>query len=43
MDWYLDCNWSSSFASTNQSVWLAVGVTIGAALSWQKPKNKKYK
>ncbi len=29
------------FASTNQPVWLAVGVAI-AALSWQKPKNKKY-
>ena len=31
------------FASTNQPVWLAVGVAIGAAFSWQKPKNKKYK
>jgi len=31
------------FALTNQPVWLAVGVAIGAAFSLQKPKNKKYK
>ena len=26
------------FAATNEPVWLAVGVALGAALSWQKPK-----
>jgi len=25
------------FAATNEPVWIAVGVAIGAALSWQKP------
>ena len=34
---------ASVFALTNQPVWLAVGVAIGAAFSLQKPKNKKYK
>ena len=41
------CIWTAIvaavFASTNQPVWLAVGVAIGAAFSLQKPKNKKYK
>ena len=26
------------FAATGEPVWIAVGVTIGAALSWRKPK-----
>ena len=30
------------FASTNEPVWLALGVAIGSAFSWQKSK-KKYK
>ena len=34
---------ASIFALTNQPVWLAVGVAIGAAFSWQNPKSKKYK
>lgn len=29
------------FASTNEPVWIAVGVAIGAAMSWRKPKNEK--
>ena len=28
------------FAATNEPTWLAVGVALGAALSWRKPKNK---
>ena len=31
------------FAATNEPVWTAVGVAIGAALGWQKPKNKNEK
>ena len=26
------------FAATNEPTWLAVGVAIGAALSWNKPQ-----
>ena len=26
------------FAATNEPVWIAVGVAIGAALGWKKPK-----
>ena len=29
------------FAITNQPVWIALGVAIGAALCWRKPKDKK--
>ena len=29
------------FAATNDPVWIAVGVAIGAAMSWRKPKNEK--
>ena len=25
------------FAATNEPVWIAVGVAIGAALTWQRP------
>ena len=28
------------FAATNEPTWLAVGVALGAALSWRKPQNK---
>ena len=28
------------FAVTNEPVWIAVGVAIGAALGWNKPKTK---
>ena len=28
------------FTATNESTWLAVGVALGAALSWRKPQNK---
>ena len=28
------------FAITNEPTWLAVGVALGAALSWRKPQNK---
>ena len=28
------------FAATNEPTWLAVGVAVGAALSWQKSKIK---
>lgn len=28
------------FAATNEPTWLAVGVALGAALSWSKPQNK---
>ena len=28
------------FAATNEPVWIAVGVAIGAALGWKKPKTK---
>ena len=28
------------FAATNEPTWLAVGVVLGAALSWRKPQNK---
>ena len=28
------------FAARNEPVWIAVGVAIGAALGWRKPKNK---
>ena len=28
------------FAATNEPTWLAVGVAIGAALSWRKSKIK---
>ena len=27
------------FAATNEPVWIALGVAVGAALSWRKPKN----
>jgi hypothetical protein len=27
------------FAASGEPVWLAVGIALGAALSWQKPKN----
>ena len=27
------------FAATNEPTWLAVGVALGAALSWRKPQN----
>lgn len=29
------------FAATNEPVWIAVGVAIGAAMGWRKPKNVK--
>ena len=29
------------FAATNEPTWLAVGVALGAALSWKKPKGQK--
>ena len=29
------------FAATNEPVWIALGVAVGAALSWRKPKNLK--
>ena len=28
------------FALTNEPIWIAVGVAVGAALDWRKPKNK---
>ena len=28
------------FAVTNEPTWIAVGVAIGAALSWRKPNSK---
>ena len=28
------------FALTNEPTWIAVGVAVGAALDWRKPKNK---
>ncbi len=28
------------YAITNEPTWIAVGVAIGAALSWRKPKKK---
>ncbi|MDB2321427.1 hypothetical protein N9V34_00745 [Flavobacteriaceae bacterium] len=28
------------FAATNEPVWIPVGVAIGAALGWKKPKTK---
>ena len=28
------------FAITNEPVWIAVGVAIGAAIGWNKPKTK---
>ena len=28
------------FAVTNEPVWLAEGVAVGAALGWRKPKDK---
>ncbi len=31
----------AGFALTNEPVWIAVGVAIGAAMSWRKPKNEK--
>ena len=31
------------FAVTNEPVWRAVGVAIGAALGWRKTKNKNEK
>ena len=31
------------FAVTNEPVWIAVGVAIGAAVGWRKPKNKNEK
>ena len=27
------------FAATKESTWIAVGVAVGAALAWKKPKN----
>ena len=27
------------FAATKEPTWIAVGVAIGAALAWKKPKN----
>jgi len=27
------------YAATNEPVWIAVGVAIGAALGWRKPKD----
>ena len=29
------------YAGTNEPVWIAVGVAIGAALGWRKPKSQK--
>ena len=29
---------AAGFSATNEPVWIAVGVAIGAALGWQKPK-----
>ena len=29
---------AAAFAATNEPVWIAVGVAIGAALGWQKPR-----
>ena len=29
------------FVLTSEPVWIAVGVAIGAALDWKKPKNKE--
>ena len=31
------------FAATNEPVWIAVGVAIGAAMGWRKPKKKNEK
>ena len=31
------------FATTNDPVWIAVGVEIGAVMGWRKPKNKNIK
>ena len=28
------------YAFTNEPTWIAVGVAVGAALSWRKPKKK---
>ena len=28
------------FAITNEPTWIAVGVAIGAAISWRKPQSK---
>ena len=28
------------YAATNEPTWIAVGVALGAALSWKKPQNK---
>jgi len=35
-----DRNRGGSFTATNEPVWIAVGVAIGAALSSKKLKNK---
>ena len=29
------------FVLTSEPVWIAVGVAIGAALDWKRPKNKE--
>ena len=29
------------FAATNEPTWIGVGVAIGAAIGWYKPKYKK--
>lgn len=29
------------FAATNEPTWIVVGIAIGAAIRWQKPKYKK--
>ena len=50
---YMNCkntgNWigvctavgAAVYAGTNEPVWIAVGVAIGAALGWRKPKGQK--
>lgn len=29
------------FVLTSEPVWIAIGVAIGAALDWKRPKNKE--
>ena len=43
LGWGWDCNRGAVYAITNEPTWIAVGVAVGAALSWRKPKNKKSK